>query len=336
MKKIYLIVLAALCSAACNDTHYYRISGYAQGGTWQVKYRGARLSPDRVQAGVDSLLREIDFTISGYNKASLLSRLNAGDSVVLNQRFLELYEHSYRMWEASQGAFDVASGPLFDIWGFGFTGDSLPSAKAVQDCLEDCGTGRLISPDGMRSLLGEKITARQLLRDKDEQALPRLNFNAIAQGYSCDVVADYLHGLSVSDMLVDIGEIYCCGLNPSGKGWSIGIDNPVDGNNTPGADIKDVWTSDGGSHGVVTSGNYRKFYVRDGKKYSHTIDPRTGYPVTHNLLSATVIAPSAWEADALATWFMVIGFEQARAYLDSHPEIQACLISSEELWQNYK
>ena len=336
MKKIYLIVLAALCSAACNDTHYYRISGYAQGGTWQVKYRGARLSPDRVQAGVDSLLREIDFTISGYNKASLLSRLNAGDSVVLNQRFLELYEHSYRMWEASQGAFDVASGPLFDIWGFGFTGDSLPSAKAVQDCLEDCGTGRLISPDGMRSLLGEKITARQLLRDKDEQALPRLNFNAIAQGYSCDVVADYLHGLGVSDMLVDIGEIYCCGLNPSGKGWSIGIDKPVDGNNTPGADIKDVWTSDGGSHGVVTSGNYRKFYVRDGKKYSHTIDPRTGYPVTHNLLSATVIAPSAWEADALATWFMVIGFEQARTYLDSHPEIQACLISSEELWQNYK
>ena len=336
MKKIYLIVLAALCSAACNDTHYYRISGYAQGGTWQVKYRGARLSPDRVQAGVDSLLREIDFTISGYNKASLLSRLNAGDSVVLNQRFLELYEHSYRMWEASQGAFDVASGPLFDIWGFGFTGDSLPSAKAVQDCLDDCGTGRLISPDGMRSLLGKKITARQLLRDKDEQALPRLNFNAIAQGYSCDVVADYLHGLGVSDMLVDIGEIYCCGLNPSGKGWSIGIDNPVDGNNTPGADIKDVWTSDGGSHGVVTSGNYRKFYVRDGKKYSHTIDPRTGYPVTHNLLSATVIAPSAWEADALATWFMVIGFEQARTYLDSHPEIQACLISSEELWQNYK
>lgn len=336
MKKFYLIVLAALCSAACNDTHYYRISGYAQGGTWQVKYRGAKLSPDRVQTGVDSLLREIDFTISGYNKASLLSRLNAGDSVVLNQRFLELYEHSYRMWEASQGAFDVASGPLFDIWGFGFTGDSLPSAKAVQDCLENCGTGRLISPDGMRSLLGKKITARQLLRDKDEQALPRLNFNAIAQGYSCDVVADYLHGLGVSDMLVDIGEIYCCGLNPSGKGWSIGIDNPVDGNNTPGADIKDVWTSDGGSHGVVTSGNYRKFYVRDGKKYSHTIDPRTGYPVTHNLLSATVIAPSAWEADALATWFMVIGFEQARTYLDSHPEIQACLISSEELWQNYK
>ena len=335
MKKTFIIIMATLCFAACKDTRYYRISGYAQGGTWQVKYRGARLRPEKVQAGVDSLLSEIDYTLSGYNKASLLSRLNAGDSVVLSQRFLELYEHSYRMWEASQGAFDVASGLLFDIWGFGFTGDSLPSAKAVQDCLENCGTGRLISPDQMRSLLGEKITARQLLRDKEEEVLPRLNFNAIAQGYSCDVVAQYLRSLGVSDMLVDIGEIYCCGVNPSGKGWSIGIDNPVDGNNTPGADIKDIWVSDGGSYGVVTSGNYRKFYVRDGKKYSHTIDPRSGYPVTHNLLSATVIAPSAWEADALATWFMVIGYDEARRYLASHPELRSCLITSDSLWKNF-
>ena len=165
--------------------------------------------------------------------------------------------------------------------------------------------------------------------------LPRLNFNAIAQGYSCDVVAQYLRSLGVSDMLVDIGEIYCCGVNPSGKGWSIGIDNPVDGNNTPGADIKDIWVSDGGSYGVVTSGNYRKFYVRDGKKYSHTIDPRSGYPVTHNLLSATVIAPSAWEADALATWFMVIGYDEARRYLASHPELRSCLITSDSLWKNF-
>ena len=336
MKKTFIIIMATLCFAACKDTRYYRISGYAQGGTWQVKYRGARLRPEKVQAGVDSLLSEIDYTLSGYNKASLLSRLNAGDSVVLSRRFFELYGHSYRMWEASQGAFDVASGPLFDIWGFGFTSEQLPSGKEISECLCNCGTGRLISPSELESKVGSRICSRDLLKDREAEVLPRLNFNAIAQGYSCDVVAQYLRSLGVSDMLVDIGEIYCCGLNPSGKGWSIGIDNPVDGNNTPGADIKDIWVSDGGSYGVVTSGNYRKFYVRDGKKYSHTIDPRSGYPVTHNLLSATVIAPSAWEADALATWFMVIGFEQARTYLDSHPEIQACLISSEELWQNYK
>ena len=125
MKKTFIIIMATLCFAACKDTRYYRISGYAQGGTWQVKYRGARLRPEKVQAGVDSLLSEIDYTLSGYNKASLLSRLNAGDSVVLSRRFFELYGHSYRMWEASQGAFDVASGPLFDIWGFGFTSGNI-------------------------------------------------------------------------------------------------------------------------------------------------------------------------------------------------------------------
>ena len=335
MKKTFIIIMATLCFAACKDTRYYRISGYAQGGTWQVKYRGARLRPEKVQAGVDSLLSEIDYTLSGYNKASLLSRLNAGDSVVLSRRFFELYEHSYRMWEASQGAFDVASGPLFDIWGFGFTSEQLPSEELVARTLSSCGTGRLISPSELESKVGSRICSRDLLKDREAEVLPRLNFNAIAQGYSCDVVAQYLRSLGVSDMLVDIGEIYCCGLNPSGKGWSIGIDNPVDGNNTPGADIKDIWVSDGGSYGVVTSGNYRKFYVRDGKKYSHTIDPRSGYPVTHNLLSATVIAPSAWEADALATWFMVIGYDEARRYLASHPELHACLITSDSLWKNF-
>lgn len=335
MKKIYIVAIAALCLVSCKDNRYYRIGGYAQGGTWQVKYKGAALRPEKVQAGVDSLLQEIDFTLSGYNKASLLSRLNAGDSVVLSARFFELYEYSYRMWEKSEGAFDVASGPLFDIWGFGFTSDSLPSEKAVRECLANCGTARLLAPEQLKPMVGKLITSQDLMKDRNGSVLPRLNFNAIAQGYSCDVVAQYLRGLGVSDMLVDIGEIYCCGLNPSGKGWSIGIDNPVDGNNTPGADIKDVWTSDGGSYGVVTSGNYRKFYLRDGKKYSHTIDPRSGYPVTHNLLSATVIAPSAWEADALATWFMVIGYDQSRHYLASHPELRACLITSESVWKNY-
>ena len=163
---------------------------------------------------------------------------------------------------------------------------------------------------------------------------PILNFNAIAQGYSCDLVFDMLRGLGVTDMLVDIGEIRCCGLNPLGNGWTVGIDNPVDGNDKPGEDIRQVWTSDGGDHGVVTSGNYRKFYVRDGKKYSHTIDPRTGRPVEHNLLSATVVAPTAAEADALATVFMVIGFDAARDFLETRPDLEAYLIPADSIWSS--
>ena len=161
-----------------------------------------------------------------------------------------------------------------------------------------------------------------------------LNFNAIAQGYSCDLVASYLHSIGVKDMLVDIGEIYCEGLNPEGKGWSIGIDTPEDGNDTPGAKLAGIWKSDGGAYGVVTSGNYRKYYIHDGKKYAHTIDPRTGRPVEHNLLSATVVAASATEADALATYFMVIGMEEARRFVEEHDGIEACLITSDTSWRS--
>ena len=158
-----------------------------------------------------------------------------------------------------------------------------------------------------------------------------MNFNAIAQGYSCDKVASYLHGMGVKDMLVDIGEIYCEGVNPAGKPWKIGIDRPVDGNNSPGADLDGVWESGGKACGIVTSGNYRKFYVRDGRKYSHTIDPRTGWPVEHNLLSATIVAPNATDADAYATYCMVIGMEAAREFILSNAgRIEGYLIYSDE------
>ena len=164
-----------------------------------------------------------------------------------------------------------------------------------------------------------------------EDALPELNFNAIAQGYSCDLVAEYLHSAGICHMLVDIGgEIYCEGLNPAGQPWGIGLDRPEDGNNTPGQDLQGVFRAGPAPCGVVTSGNYRKFYVRDGKKYAHTIDPLTGYPVTHSLLSATVIASDATEADALATYCMVIGFEAAKAFILSRPDLEGCLVYDED------
>ena len=295
----FSVVLLCSCSA-----RYEGFSGYAQGGIYNVRYNtaGVKLQRQEVQAAVDGILEAIDTTLSGYNKKSLLSRRNAGEKVELNEMFREVEAIADRYRELSGGAFDAAAGPLFDIWGFGFTSDSLPSEEAIAAARERC-----------------------LRREV-------LNFNAIAQGYSCDRVAAYLHSIGVHDMLVDIGEIYCEGLNPKGQGWTIGIDTPTDGNQTPGADLAGIWQSDGGAYGVVTSGNYRKFYVRDGKKYAHTIDPRVGRPVEHNLLSATVIAPTATDADALATWFMVTGFGDARDYVQSHNGIEACLITSDGIW----
>lgn len=330
-----LFVFALLAFASCTDRRYYQVTGYAQGGTYSIKYRGASVRPEKVKAMTDSLLREIDFTLSGYNKNSLLSKLNRGDAVVLTPMFADIYRLSYEMWQLSGDAFDVACGPLFDIWGFGFTNGEMPSEELIAKTLAACGMSRLVGPDTVDSLVatGQPVTGRDLCVIPDLiGALPVLNFNAIAQGYSCDLVFEMLRGLGVTDMLVDIGEIRCCGLNPLGKGWTVGIDNPVDGNDKPGEDIRQVWTSDGGDHGVVTSGNYRKFYVRDGRKYSHTIDPRTGRPVEHDLLSATVVAPTAAEADALATVFMVIGLDASREFLKAHPDLTAYLITSDSVW----
>ena len=303
--QLYLPILVAACLlAGCKRDSYAVFTGYAQGGTYSVKadLTGVGVPREEIGARIDAILDSIDFSLSGYNKASLLTRFNAGEEIVPDRFFSEVRALSEQYRAQTGGAFDCASAPLFDIWGFGFTSDSLPDPARVQAALAAC---------------------------KDEKVL---NFNAIAQGYTCDVVADYLHSLGVHNMLVDIGEIYCEGLNPSGRGWTIGVDNPVDGNDTPGEDIRGIWQSDGGACGIVTSGNYRKFYVKDGRKYAHTIDPRTGYPVEHGLLSATVVAPTAAEADALATACMVLGPDAAKELILSRPELEGYLITDTGTW----
>ena len=330
--RLFPLFFALILLVSCRGRdEYVQLGGYAQGGTYAVKLntKGVKASPAQMQAEVDRILKDIDFSLSGYNKASILSRFNAGERVTPDSLFCRIYELSYGFYEQSGGSFDVSCGPLFDIWGFGFKKGSLPDDETVRETMRRCGMSRLkkdirsaIAPDGT-------LSGADLLAIPGDTLLPVLNFNAIAQGFSCDVVAGYLHSLGVRDMLVDIGEIYCEGLNASGKPWSVGIDTPTDGNNTPGADLQGVWHSCGsGGQGVVTSGNYRKFYVSGGRKYSHTIDPVAGRPVDHNLLSATIVAPDAATADAVATWCMVVGLDKAEA-LVKDMGLECCLIYDE-------
>ena len=329
MKKYLLFAALFLAVSCAQGPRYIVISGYAQGGTYSVKanVQGVAASPEKLREGVDSILTLVDTTLSGYNKLSLLSRFNAGETIRPNGLFEDIYSLSRKWYDESEGAFDVAAGPLYDAWGFGFKNGSMPSDEAVADILSSCGMARL-KPSVADALSGDGTLAPKDLLLGDG-ALPVLNFNAIAQGYTADLVAQWLRSRGVKDMLVDIGEIFCDGLNPSGKPWSVGVDRPVDGNDTPGKDLEGIWYSDGAPRGVVTSGNYRKFYVVDGVKYSHTIDPRTGYPARNKLLSATIIAMDAATADAVATWCMVIGLEEAQKLICKREDLEGFLIYSE-------
>lgn len=346
LKWTAALLTTIMMVVSCTHTDkYITLRGYAQGGTYAVKLNlngengRIKAKTGEIQNAVDSILNTIDTTLSGYNRKSILSRLNAGDTVKLeNDNLLEdIYSRAYNYYIETEGALDVSSGPLFDIWGFGFTSDSLPSPELISSTLKNCGMSRL-KPDISTLYQNGRLHSSFLLKDihlenqaSPDQALPVLNFNAIAQGYSCDLVANYLHSLGVKDMLVDIGEIYCSGVNPDGKPWRIGIDRPTDGNNSPGKDLDGIWHSDGKPCGIVTSGNYRKFYVRDGKKYAHTINPANGWPVQHNLLSATIVANNATDADAYASYCMVIGLEKAMDFLlENSDRLSGYLIWSDE------
>lgn len=315
-----LFLTALLLAGGCRQTpDYFRIEGFAQGGTYHVICSPVSgLTQEKLHAQIDSRLLAIDNTLSGYNKGSLLSRLNAGEDVPLNPLFVECFEQSRTIWEETGGAFDPSAAPLFDLWGFGFTDKEAVSQQAI---------------DSIRSFVGMHLLS---LEQRDDgihlvKADPRirLNFNAIAQGYSCDVIGRFLDSLGCTDFLIDIGrEILCKGKNASGNAWRIGLDRPTDGNMDEGKDLQAIIEVT--DCGIVTSGNYRKFYMENGQKFAHTIDPTTGRPVTHSLLSATVVSGDAAGADAYATWMMVAGPERAREILAQRPDLKALLVYEQD------
>ncbi|MBO8481558.1 MAG: FAD:protein FMN transferase [Muribaculum sp.] len=316
MKNIFafLAILAITVSCGGNED-YYNIEGYAQGGTYRITLRSDLKKCKELQEGVERILADIDNSISGYNPSSALSMFNgnfngnnegpchASDSGVAgseapgngmsgsgmsgsevpgrNPILTDIFALSERIYRECGGYFDVSSGALFDAWGFGFKEGTFPDMADIDSIMDFTGMDKIIFRDGRLVKTDPRVT---------------LNFNAIAQGYTCDIIAGYLAGEGITDMLVNVGgEIFCRGVNPSGKEWTIGIDAPIDGNMVAGEKLQtviEIPVSENGT-GVVTSGNYRKFYIKDGKKYSHTVNPKTGLPVEHNLLSATVISDNA-------------------------------------------
>ena len=313
----------AVCTAGCHNPgkNYRTCDGFAQGGTFHLVYElpsdnGFASLPDSLQAWFN----QIDKSLSGYDTSSLASQINRGENPALNNLFIECFNRSKEVYRATGGAFDISAAPLFDIWGFGFKTGEEPTREKIDSIRQFVGMDKL-------SIVFDSSANAHYLKKDDPRM--KINFNAIAQGFSCDYIGSKLEQIGISNYLLEIGgEIMCKGVNKKGKEWSIAIDKPIDGNFVPGESVQAILELSG--KGLVTSGNYRKFYIKDGEKFSHTIDPLTGYPVKHNLLSATVIAPNATMADAYATYLMVIGVEKAREFLESNRDFDAMLVYGDQ------
>ena len=252
-------------------------------------------------------------SMSIYNDSSIISKINRNEPAVPDSFFIDVYNKSVLVNQMTDGAFDITVGPLVRAWGFG-PDDHKNFTEQKRDSL--------LKLVGM-----EKIS---LVNGRLVKTLPgvTLDVNAIAQGYSVDVVCRYFKSLGLKNYLVEIGgEVMAVG-DKGGAPWRIGIDKPEDNNMVPGQSLQAIIKLD--DKAVSTSGNYRKFYVEDGIKYSHTIDPKTGYPAKNRLLSATIIADNCTMADGIATACMVMGKEKAIDFIESHHEFEAYFVFSDD------
>jgi thiamine biosynthesis lipoprotein len=311
MKTVLVFALAILLAAGCQQKkyEYKKIAGFAQGTNYHITYENST-GKDYSNA-IDSILKAFDKSLSIYDSTSIISRINNNEpDVILDEWFTTVFNKSVEVNKLSGGAFDITVGPVVRAWGFG----NGPEAKHDTAYI-----------DSLMTFVG--MDKARLENGKIIKAYPgvKLDVNAIAQGFSVDIVCDFLAARGIKNYLVEIGgEVRGVGRNASGNLWRVGIDKPEDGNMSPGTDLQAIINLD--NKALATSGNYRKFYVENGVKYSHTIDPQTGFPARNTLLSATVIATDCITADALATSFMVLGLDKSKKLLETLPGIEVYFV----------
>lgn len=286
-------------------------TGFTQGTTFVVRYFG-HADSSIVAAGIDSVFRLVNKTASLYDSASIISKVNRNEPVSLNPVFERLFRRSAEISDETGGAFDITVGPLVKAYGF-YRKNQLPvDASRI---------------DSLRRLVGYTKLALQDGRVVKADPAVMIDFNAIAQGYTVDLVAEFLEGMGLHDYLVEIGgEVRASGAKPGGDPWVVGIEQPAPNDSAAQVVQQKISLTD---RSAATSGNARKFFIRDGIKYSHTIDPHTGAPVHHSLLSVTVIATDCMTADAYATACMVMGLDKSVQFIASHPGTEAYFIYSD-------
>jgi len=322
MNRSYILLLIFFILSGCDfitetgnentGMSKFRFMGSAQGTYYVVTYYSEE--DKNLQPEVDSILNAFDLSVSMWVPGSIISRINSNDTAVIPDAwFTDLFKLSKIISDDTDGAFDMTVGPLVNAWGFGFQDRMELDEQKVDSLLSFIGYKNVELVDG--NIVKENPGIR-------------FDFNAIAQGYSVDVLARFLESKGIADYLVDIGgEIYGRGSKPGGEYWKVAIEKPAE--EADDARSFQAYVNLSGK-ALATSGSYRKYYEKNGVRYSHTIDPVTGYPVTHNLLSVSVLAETCALADGYATAFMVMGLEKARDFLKDREDMEAYFIISGE------
>lgn len=311
---ILLIVGTVLILRQQQPAPYQKSADKVFGTFYHITYQ---CDSDLTQS-INAELAKVDQSLSPFNEHSVITAINQNQDVVLDSMFLDVYRKALQISRETDGAFDITVAPLVNAWGFGFKNGSQPSALQIDSLKEIVGYQKISLAEG------------KILKDDPRMML---DCSAIAKGYGCDVVAKFLRSRGIRNYMVEIGgEIVASGINEKQKPWMIGVTKPTDDSLNVGHELQTVLHVT--DKAMATSGNYRNFYYKGGKKYAHTIDPKTGYPVQHSILSATVLADECAIADAYATSFMVMGLERAQELLKHHPELMAYLIYSDERGEN--
>ncbi len=307
---ILLIIGTIVILNRHNNPVYLNNKGKIFGTVYSITYQ----HPEDLQKEIEAELNKVDGALSPFNDTSVITRINRNMEVVPDSFFMRVFDLAKVVSEETNGAFDITVAPLVNAWGFGFkAGNGVDS----------------LTLDSLRQFVGfNKIgKANGKIVKADEHIM--LDCSSIAKGYGSDVVAALFDRKGIRNYMVEIGgEIVVKGKNQKGDSWRIGINKPIEDSLSLNNELQTILNIS--DKGMATSGNYRNFYYKDGKKYAHTIDPRTGYPVQHSILSATVIAKDCATADAYATAFMVMGLDSAQLLCTKHPELDAYFIYTDE------
>ena len=286
---------------------YQHNKGFIFGTVYNITYQ----SDKNLEKEIIRELDKVDASLSPFNEKSIISKINRNEEAVVDNYFYDVFNLAMQISEDTNGAFDITVAPIVNAWGFGFKSGSSPTNQYI---------------DSLKQFIGYK----KVRIDKDKHVVKQderimLDCSAIAKGYGSDVVARLFNAKGIKNYMIEIGgEIVASGLSEKRLPWKIGITKPSEDSLGTSNELQTILNIT--DCAMATSGNYRNFYYKNGKRYAHTIDPRTGYPIQHNILSATVIAKSCAQADAYATSFMVLGLDEAKKILERHPQLLAYLI----------